>query len=366
MRKMRKFIALAITAIMIIATGIVGFAAGGTANLTVNLIKPLEEGESVEVYPIKLMDLNIEGEEYKYTINSTYREAIKGSLESTVTEDTQIISELRTMENNGKEAKNFSKKLKDKIVANEEELNKNIKSTITSKGQQGVTFNNLEYGYYIVIAKGKTEYQTALVVLDGKVTNGTPGNTATGGNETIVLKGEELIITKKADKDSAEIGEKVNYTVETEVPAEGTTNFVLTDTLSKGLSYVKENNIVKLNIKIYNDNTEKKSVEREASVSVVGNENLESINIDLNEFVAGKQIDNYTIAEGDKIVITYSAKVNKNAVIVNTNTVKYGNETDVTAIVNTYPLQIKKLMEKQENCYQEQSLNYARIVKVRI
>lgn len=339
MKKMRKFMALAITAIMVIATGITGFAVQQTANLTVQLTAEVTEDTDVIAY--KLMDLYKSNNEYQYTVNPTYAELLKEALNAKDTND--IIEKLKIMPDNSTEVNNFVEKINKKIsTVSVTEGTDYKKQTISSStgDKKSTTFEGLAYGYYLVTTTNDKAQRT-LVILDGSANNNLNGNTVSNGNETVILKEEETILEKKADKDSYEIGDEVKYTITTEVPREEKWNtFKFTDTLSEGLNF-KRNTKNQVDIVVTVEGKEQQTIISNVT-TVNGKESIEILLEEVLKTAKGTG----ELAERTPIKIEYSAILNDKAGISNTNEVKYGNNPGVSATVSTYPIQIRKINDK--------------------
>ena len=97
MKKLKKFLAMMISMVMILSMATVGFATtGGTGSLTVQLKgenKLASASHTVKLYKL----LNIESyseNHYSYSLNDTYKEAIKTALNNGSMKDEDIITEI--------------------------------------------------------------------------------------------------------------------------------------------------------------------------------------------------------------------------------------------------------------------------------
>ena len=180
--------------------------------------------------------------------------------------------------------------------------------TATAAGNQAV-INGLTAGYYVVSTNAGS-----LCILN---TN--------GGNLKIDEKNEAPTIDKKIEgsksTNDAAIGDVVNYTV-TIHAKKGATGYVLTDTMTKGLTFNKD---VKVTVGS-NDLT-------------LNNEYAVTAPADGATFkVTFAESYLNTIDSDTDIVVSYTATVNKDAEIGNTNTaqLKYGNNSTVQSTTTTY------------------------------
>lgn len=155
-----------------------------------------------------------------------------------------------------------------------------------------------------------------------------------GSNLKIDEKNEAPTIDKKIDgsksTNDAAIGDVVNYTV-TIHAKKGATGYVLTDTMTKGLTFNPDSLTVKVLENALTKNHDY-TVEVNSTATADGTTNFKVIFTDtyLN-----------TIDGDTDIVVSYTATVNKDAVISptgNTNTaqLKYGNSSTVESTTTTY------------------------------
>lgn len=183
----------------------------------------------------------------------------------------------------------------------------------TSTGSD-VIFSNLDLGYYLV--------DSSLGALCGLNT--------TKPNVTITEKNEKPTIEKKVknhnndwvDENTAKIGDTVEYKVEINVKA-GAQNYVVTDTMEKGLNFDSKTLTVTCNGATATLNSD-------YSLELDKNNTTFTLTFDDN-YVAGKV--------GETIVVTYAATLNENAVVAgnkNSATLHYGNKQTVKSETTTY------------------------------
>lgn len=173
--------------------------------------------------------------------------------------------------------------------------------------------------------KGKTGGKT-LKVADGKATvtgldlgyyfvtssTGTLCNLTTTDPTVTIHDKNDMPFEKKDDKVSAEVGEKVNYTIKGKVPdytGFTTYTYKVTDTMSEGLTFQKD-------VKVTVGGTD---VTDACTITYNVDDNA-------NKFTVSIPVKSYTI--GAEIKVTYSALVNENAVAKiskNSATLTYSN-----------------------------------------
>lgn len=351
MKRIKKLAAAMLTAIMMMTMTVTAFAAG-TRTLTVNVKDGQDlKGQTINLYKLFDVTTSTSGEttNYAYTVNDTYKDTLAEALgiANTSTNDQFVKAVSRLKTETKDEVQKFANDFTSKALT--KQLDATVNSGKFNESKTSYTFNNLDAGYYLVYVTGGKEIQSSLVTVD-KPTN------------TVNLKTEAPSITKKADKETAEIGQVVKYTVTGSIPdTTGYSDYVykIHDELSKGLDFVNDANGTALGEGITNVNvtvaftdadvTDKGTVPTTATLDTA---NKRKMNLDLSAWVKANQ-DN----KGKEFTVTYYAKVNKDAEVTNNNkaSLEYGNNpSDTTtttpseAKTNTYPLDINKIKKGSE------------------
>lgn len=360
MKRMKRIMALMLAAIMMMAMSVTAFAAGGatgTHTLTVNVksTTPVQDlkGQTINLY--KLFDVTesgtTESKNYAYTVNTEtgYKDAIKSALGTsfTGTTDEEYAAAVLAL----KDTEGAVQKFANDFTA--EALTKKLSATansgkITEENKTSYTFENLAAGYYLVYVTGGKEIQSSLVTVDETTT-------------TVNLKTEAPSITKTADKETAEIGQVVKYTVTGAIP--DTTGYdqyqyIIHDELSKGLDFVNDANGTALEKGATTVTVavafgeEIADASKAPTTATLDSTNKKKMSLDLSEWVRANQTN-----KGKAFTVTYYAKVNKDAVVTEKNNaqLEYGNnlkETTKTtpseAKTPTYPLDILKKEKTSE------------------
>lgn len=331
--------------------------ATGTLTLTVNVktTTPAQDlkGQTINLY--KLFDVTesgtTESKNYAYTVNTEtgYKDAIKSALGTSFsgTTDEEYVAAVLAL----KDTEGAVQKFANDFTA--EALTKNLSATansgkITEENKTSYTFNNLAAGYYLVYVTGGKEIQSSLVTVDETTT-------------TVNLKTEAPSITKTADKETAEIGQVVKYTVTGAIP--DTTGYdqyqyIIHDELSKGLDFVNDANGTALEEGATTVTVavafgeEIADASKAPTTATLDSTNKKKMSLDLSEWVRANQTN-----KGKAFTVTYYAKVNKDAVVTEKNNaqLEYGNnpkETTKTtpseAKTPTYPLDILKKEKTSE------------------
>lgn len=224
-----------------------------------------------------------------------------------------------------KAALDYAKKQTSSIAEKTEPAPKATGESTTST----LTFDNLSLGYYLVDSSvgALCSLNTTAKEVEIQEKNGVPS----------VEKKVKSGSTYK-DKNTASIGDKVEFKT-TITAKKGAENYVLHDTMSAGLTF---DNKVNVTLKKNNGGAETTVSEAQYKLVTPGTECTFEV-----EF---KQDFCDTLANDDQIIITYSATLNKNAVVAgvgNTNTtyLKYGDSSktqDSTTTTYTFEIPVLK------------------------
>ena len=357
MKRMKRIMALMLAAIMMMAMSVTAFAAGGATGahtLTVNVksTEPAQDlkGQTINLYKLFDVTESKSGEttNYAYTVNNTYKATLASVLKIGETaKDEEYAAAVLAL----KDTEGAVQKFANDFTA--EALTKKLSATansgkITEENKTSYTFENLAAGYYLVYVTGGKEIQSSLVTVDETTT-------------TVNLKTEAPSITKTADKETAEIGQVVKYTVTGAIP--DTTGYeqyqyIIHDELSKGLDFVNdakgtalEEGATTVTVAVA-FGEEIADASKAPTTATLDSTNKKKMSLDLSEWVRANQTN-----KGKAFTVTYYAKVNKDAVVTEKNNaqLEYGNnpkETTKTtpseAKTPTYPLDILKKEKTSE------------------
>lgn len=346
MKRIKKLAAAMLTAIMMMTMTVTAFAAG-THTLTVNVKDGQDlKGQTINLYKLFDVTTSTSGSDtnYAYTVNTAegYKDALVNVLDGKVKANSKDEDFAKAVLDLGKdnttEVQNFANKFTSYALTN------SLAATATSgkiqESKQSHPFEGLDAGYYLVYVTGGKEIQSSLVTVDKNTT-------------TVNLKTEAPSITKKADKETVEIGQVVTYTVKGSIPdTTGYAEYVykIHDVLSTGLDFVNDVDGAALtgntvNVKIaFTDGVDASTAPTTAVLSGTGNRTMA---LDLSAWVKDNQTN-----KGKAFTVTYYAKVNKDAVVTEKNKaqLEYGNKpgeitttTPSEAKTPTYPLDINKI-----------------------
>ena len=350
MKRMKKIMAVLLAAIMTMAMAVTAFAvegASGTNTLTVNVKDGQNlNGQTINLY--KLFDVTesgtTESKNYAYTVNETYKKTLATVLNIAETSKDEDFAAAVTKlgSDNATGVQNFANTFTTKAL--EEKLAATATSgKITEENKTSYTFNNLAAGYYLVYVTGGKEIQSSLVTVDETTT-------------TVNLKTEAPSIEKTADKTTVNIGDVVTYTVKGSIPdTTGYDEYVykIHDELTNGLDFVNDANGAALgadattvNVTVAFTDNSLTAGGTTPTTATLDTANNRKMSLDLSAWVRDNQTN-----KGKEFTVTYYAKVNANAVVIEKNNaqLEYGNnpkETTKTtpseAKTPTYPLDILK------------------------
>lgn len=368
MKHMKKFVSVLLALVMVLAMTVTAFAAEDTE--PTGSIKIQGSADEVENKGVtvagkkftayKILDLKMVGDDgYVYTVPEALKDfyAERFAIPADAGDfDYRVTQKIRAMQENSDDLFAFAADaLKAAKAANEAESGSILTQSVTgSEGNTFVTISDLPYGYYVVEDEGAAEPISALfldtvdpdMIVTLKAHKPTVDKNIDGDNDT------DDSTSGNVKNNNEAIGDKVPYKVTTKVPdMTGYTKyyFVLSDTLSKGLTFnddvlitldgttltrvymkaetaeVEENGEThtKTTVTYYSDEALQEKIDYpQNAYTVTKTENADgttAVEIVFLNFIQ------YKDQKGTDIVVTYSATLNKNAVIGtagNENTVK--------------------------------------------
>lgn len=318
-------------------------AAGGNATLTVSTKDAKFAGKTVNAYKMFSATVSSDGKAVSYTLTDEWKPFFKNSTASGLTGDV-------TDANVNDKANDYVSKLKNtdlvafatkasnwaQNTANGIKVNKTttVSSTATD-GKYTAAFNNLDYGYYVVAVPGATvadtnsQYATLVSVHSTSVTAEIKGNLPT------VDKKVQVDGTGK-DATDAKIGDTLTFTLTSTIPdmsAYGTYTFNFKDTLSKGLTFGQVDSVKVGDMTLTKDT--------DYTVTTAPADNGKTLLT-----VTMKNFKNQQANVGKKITVTYTATLNKDAVVggagnVNSATIQYSNNPSTSGTGESEPSKVR-------------------------
>ena len=378
MKSLKKMMALALAMVMVLAMGtMTAFAADPTGSITITSPKtdPNADTTTYEAYKIFDMTTNgVKGDDgnytaVAYTINSAWADFFaSGAPGATylVDSDTDPASLNSITVNGTKKYINITdSNVADFAKIAFEYAQKKPVAAATSinvaKGATTVKFEDLPLGYYMVYPKGASvQIEPSIVSL-----------TNTAPNGSIKQKAEYPKMTKVADDISTEVGQKVTYTLGSNVPdttGYSVYEFTFKDKTSAGLTYDGNDSVT---VKIGSQTLTAGTDYTFAASPADGNDF--ELTINLLKAKAGTDPVEYEAkyTYNDAIEIKYTATVNDAAVSKIDNnhaTLTYNNDPkdsskkDTTPPVEVKTYSSKVIIEKVDGANKSTKLANAKFV----
>ena len=316
-----SLLVLLCTAALLCAATLPAFAEGAPTNGSIT-INNATKGETYDIYRIFDLESYTADGKYSYTLSEKWADAGFGNAEAFTTyfDLTGGYVHPKTTYTETTAAEFAVKAL---AFATEKSIGSEDGKTATGSS---VSFSNLRLGYYLVDTSLGT-----LCSLDTTNPNATiiEKNTAPTIDKKILSNNTEVI------ENNATIGSKINYQV-TIHAKKGATGYILTDTLSAGLT-LDQNSI---------------AVKKGDGTTITAGVDTYSVTeaTDHKLVITFHQALLDTMTNTTDIVVTYSATLNKDAVIhndVNKNTVKLeygksGETTEQSTKTHTYKFDLVK------------------------
>ena len=330
-RRIIKSIFASMLAIMMVLSLTSIVSAADTATLTIN---NTVAGKTVDLYQVFSAAKN--GTSVSYTLNTQYQPFFTsgtGDKYGCSGKEGQTLSDaaykyVANLSDNGKV--NFAKEILKWSL--ETSGIKKYKGSIDTTALS-TTISNIDYGFYLVYLKGASDTTTSIT----GVTEYSPAIlvNVTAPNVDINMKSSYPTVDKKIDnKDYGEaaIGDEITYTLTSYVPdMTGYSSYIFKfkDTLSQGLTFKEINSVTVGNDLLSEDKTGALGYTQSIDTNI--------LTIVINNFIGYKQ------NVGDKIVVTYKATLNENALVgkdANNNNavIEYSNDpSDATKTDTSTP-----------------------------
>ena len=342
----RVFAAAAVIATVfgLAATTVATANAADNATLTVSTADAKFAGKTVNAYKMFSATVSGDGKAVSYTLTDEWKPFFKDSTASGLNGATDA--------NVNDKANDYVSKLQGEDLvafatkASNWAQNKanNITADATTKVSDGATddnytatFTNLDYGYYVVAVPGATlanassQYATLVSVHSTSVTAEIKGNLPT------VDKKVQVNGTGK-DATDAKIGDTLTFTLTSTIPdmsAYDTYTFNFKDTLSKGLTFGQVTSV-----KVEGANSPL-TVNTDYTVTTPTASNNNTLTVAMKDFKTKQQVN-----AGKKITVTYTATLNKDAVVggagnVNSATIQYSNNPSTNGTGESEPSKVR-------------------------
>lgn len=318
-------------------------AAGGNATLTVSTTDAKFAGKTVNAYKMFSATVSSDGGAVSHTLNDAWKPFFKNSVGLTDVTDANVndkandyVSKLKdsALTAFAAKASNWAQNTANSITA---DATATVSKIAATDGKYTATFTGLDYGYYVVAVPGATVADTnsqyaALVRVHSTTVS-------------VDIKGALPTVDKKVQVDGtgkdatdAKIGDTLKFTLTSTIPdmsAYNTYTFNFKDTLSKGLTFGQVDSV-----KVEGANSPL-TVNTDYTVTTPTASNNNTLTVAMKDFKTKQQVN-----AGKKITVTYTATLNKDAVVggagnVNSATIQYSNNPSTNGTGESEPSKVR-------------------------
>lgn len=340
MKKVFAAAAAIATVFGLAATTVATANAADNATLTVSTTDAKFAGKTVNAYKMFSATVSGDGGAVSHTLNDAWKPFFKNSVGLTDVTDANVndkaneyVSKLQdsALTAFAAKASNWAQTKTNNITA---DATATVSKNAATDGKYTATFTGLDYGYYVVAVPGATladaNSQYAALVRVHSTTVG------------VDIKGDLPTVDKKVQVNGtgqnatdAKIGDTLTFTLTSTIPdmsAYSTYTFNFKDTLSKGLTFEQVKS-VKVEDKTLSVNTDYTVTPPTAPNN--------TLTVAMNDFKAKQQAN-----AGKKITVTYTATLNKDAVVggagnVNSATIQYSNNPSTNGTGDSEPSKVR-------------------------
>lgn len=310
-------------------------AAGGNATLTVSTKDAKFAGKTVNAYKMFSATVSSDGGAVSHTLNDAWKPFFKNSVGLTDVTDANVNDKANDYVSGltGKEKDLSAFAAKASNWAQTNNIAVDATATVSKNADKyTATFTNLDYGYYVVAVPGATVADTnsqyaALIPVHSTSVDAS-------------IKGALPTVVKKVNGESAtsaKIGDPLTFTLTSTIPdmsAYSTYTFNFKDTLSKGLTFNQVDSV-----KVGDTTLTKNTDYTVTTTNEASGETL--LTVAMNEFKKKQQAN-----AGKKITVTYTATLNKDAVVggagnVNSATIQYSNNPSTNGTGESEPSKVR-------------------------
>ena len=316
-------------------------AAGGNATLTVSTKDAKFAGKTVNAYKMFSATVSSDGKAVSHTLNAAWKPFFKNSVGLTGVTDENVndkaneyVSKLKdsALTAFAAKASNWAQTKTNNITA---DATATVSKNAATDGKYTATFTGLDYGYYVVAVPGATladaKGQYAALVRVHSTTVG------------VDIKGDLPTVDKKVQVNGtgqnatdAKIGDTLTFTLTSTIPdmsAYSTYTFNFKDTLSKGLTFGQVDSVKVGDTALTTDT--------DYTVATAPADNGKTLLT-----VTMKNFKNQQANVGKKITVTYTATLNKDAVVggagnVNSATIQYSNNPSTNGTGDSEPSKVR-------------------------
>lgn len=340
MKKVFAAAAAIATVFGLAATTVATANAADNATLTVSTTDAKFAGKTVNAYKMFSATVSDDGKAVSHTLTDEWKPFFKNSVGLTGVTDANVNDKANDYVSKltGNALVAFATKASNWAQNTANGIKVNKTTTVSSNATDGkytATFTGLDYGYYVVAVPGATladaKGQYAALVRVHSTT------------VSVDIKGDLPTVDKKVqvngtgkDATDAKIGDTLTFTLTSTIPdmsAYSTYTFNFKDTLSKGLTFEQVDSVK------VGDTTLTKDTDYTVTTSTVSDSTL--LTVTMLNFKAKQQTN-----AGKKITVTYTATLNKDAVVggagnVNSATIQYSNNPSTNGTGESEPSKVR-------------------------
>ncbi len=323
------------------ATTVATANAADNATLTVSTTDAKFAGKTVNAYKMFSATVSGDGQAVSYTLTDEWKPFFKNSVGLTDVTDANVndkandyVSKLKdsALTAFAAKASNWAQNTANSITA---DATATVSKIAATDGKYTATFTGLDYGYYVVAVPGATMADTnsqyaALVRVHSTTVS-------------VDIKGALPTVDKKVQVDGtgkdatdAKIGDTLKFTLTSTIPdmsAYNTYTFNFKDTLSKGLTFGQVDSVKVGDTALTTDT--------DYTVATAPADNGKTLLT-----VTMKNFKNQQANVGKKITVTYTATLNKDAVVggagnVNSATIQYSNNPSTNGTGESEPSKVR-------------------------
>ena len=343
MKKVFAAAAAIATVFGLAATTVATANAADNATLTVSTTDAKFAGKTVNAYKMFSATVSGDGGAVSHTLNDAWKPFFKNSVGLTDVTDANVndkandyVSKLKdsALTAFAAKASNWAQNTANSITA---DATATVSKIAATDGKYTATFTGLDYGYYVVAVPGATVADTnsqyaALVRVHSTTVS-------------VDIKGALPTVDKKVQVDGtgkdatdAKIGDTLKFTLTSTIPdmsAYNTYTFNFKDTLSKGLTFGQVDSV-----KVEGANSPL-TVNTDYTVTTPTASNNNTLTVAMKDFKTKQQAN-----AGKKITVTYTATLNKDAVVggagnVNSATIQYSNNPSTGGTGESEPSKVR-------------------------
>lgn len=317
-------------------------AAGGNATLTVSTKDAKFAGKAVNAYKMFSATVSSDGGAVSHTLNDAWKPFFKNSVGLTDVTDANVndkaneyVSGLTGKE---KDLSTFAAKASNWAQTNNitADATATVSKNAATDGKYTATFTNLDYGYYVVAVPGATVADTNSQYAALVRVHSTSVDAEIKGALPTVDKKVQVNGTGK-DATDAKIGDTLTFTLTSTIPdmsAYNTYTFNFKDTLSKGLTFGQVTSVK------VGDTTLTKDTDYTVTTAPADSGKT-LLTVAMKDFKTKQQAN-----AGKKITVTYTATLNKDAVVggagnVNSATIQYSNNPSTDGTGESEPSKVR-------------------------